>query len=472
VVRKHNDEGVGMEGSEKQKTDDRWHNSYYANAVASGANSPMTPLFFTDVLGGTVGEAGMMMSGSSVVAVPASILWGELSDKLKKRKIFVLIGFLGLAISLFLMGLSSEKFHYIAFVLLLGFLGAASAPISTVLVMETSEKKEWPRMVGHLNKTMGLGHVAGLFIGVVWLGFIVSFIETKMSLRLFMLICGAIGLVAVFLAIAFIDEPKKKIEKRHYIHDVAIASRTIIERARYAPRARYHFPKIRDIKHLKRHGVTFDHQLTRFFVAAAIFFIGFNVFLMPLPIFLKQELGASYPYVFLIYMGCSLVGAFMYPKAGDWIVKYGVKKIQLGATTARAVVIPMMGITGYYILNYPTNILPFLDNRQLAILSVCILNLLSGFCWAMISISFISTVSYLAPESAKGEAMGIYTGMNGFGSIAGALIGGMLAQTFGFKTVFFASSAFIIAGILLTASLRINLDNIQTEKQNNEKIEV
>ncbi|WP_061951338.1 hypothetical protein [Acidiplasma cupricumulans] len=55
---------------------------------------PLIPLFIVVYLHSNVVFVGLVTSISSMASVPALIMWGDLSDKFKKRKIFILIGFL------------------------------------------------------------------------------------------------------------------------------------------------------------------------------------------------------------------------------------------------------------------------------------------------------------------------------------------------------------------------------------------
>ncbi len=57
----------------------------------------------------------------------------------------------------------------------------------------------------------------------------------------------------------------------------------------------------------------------------------------------------------------------------------------------------------------------------------------------------------------------MYNAMQGIGTIAGALIGGFIAQYFGYMVVFLISSAFLVVGLAMIA--RINLENelVKTE---------
>src|SRR3990170_644831 len=99
----------------------RWFYAYLPNGMAGGATSPLIPLF-TRVLGGSVADVGAVAAASSIASVPAFMGWGNLSDRLHRRKVFLLIGFLGLAVSLLAMGLSRSVADFYLANLLVGVL--------------------------------------------------------------------------------------------------------------------------------------------------------------------------------------------------------------------------------------------------------------------------------------------------------------------------------------------------------------
>jgi MFS family permease len=436
---------------------DKWEYSFFPNAAANSVTSPVIPLFITDVLGGTVAHVGAALSLSSLASIPASVLWGELSDRWKHRKFFVILGFLGASASLFFMSRAQTVEAFTFFVVFLGFIGAASAPVSNILVMESSDRKLWPEKIGVLNRMNGFGHVTGLILGVVWLGYIASWFDPKDSLKILMFICSAIALLAVILALVLIKEPKTK-TNREYNEHAAKEGRIFTERARYFPQSLHHLPKIIHLKHLReRHGVHIGHELARYLLAVLIFFIGFIIFYAPFPTFLKNVIGASDTEIFLIYAANAAMGAAMYVKAGKLIERFGTKKLQIGAVGARAIIFPVVGFVGYFLaVGYNGNAVPFLSNRELALLIVGILNTLAAFCWAIISICSVTATSYLAPANAEGEAMGAYNAMIGIGSVCGAFIGGTIAYIFDYKITFLCAAIFLVIGLITMRKLNLN----------------
>jgi MFS family permease len=58
----------------------QWFYAFMIAFVAAGSASLLLPLFATTVLGGTVGQIGLMASIASLAGVPFSILWGRWSE--------------------------------------------------------------------------------------------------------------------------------------------------------------------------------------------------------------------------------------------------------------------------------------------------------------------------------------------------------------------------------------------------------
>src|SRR3989442_1941396 len=120
-----------------------WFYSYLPQGVAGGATSALIPLF-AYALGGTLFTVGIIAAATSLASVPAFILWGSLSDRFARRKIFLLIGFVGSGIALLAMAVSRTMSQFYLANLLAGFLGAASGPAGAVLLLEASKGAEWP----------------------------------------------------------------------------------------------------------------------------------------------------------------------------------------------------------------------------------------------------------------------------------------------------------------------------------------
>ncbi|MFA5772098.1 MAG: MFS transporter [Thermoplasmata archaeon] len=448
-----------METKEKQKSS-KWISSFFPMGVAHGVNGPTIPLFITDVLGGTVAQVGAALSLSSLASVPAHIVWGKLSDMWKRRKFFIVVGFAGAALSLFMMSLAQTVEMFILFIILIGFIEAASVSLGPVLIMESSDRKLWPEKIGTLTRVDDLGHIAGLIIGTVWLGYMSLQFNPQDNLRMLLFVCAFFGLASVILALITIKEPTIKIESK-YREAFIRRRRRAVDRGLKIRYFSYllNFPNRETFRRLREHGVNLGHELLIYLVAVFIFFIGFIIFFAPFPIFLKDVVGASDLEIFLLYIFNAIGSTVTYVKAGKLVERFGAKKLQMCAVGARVIMFPAVGFIGYLLTaEYATRITPMISNRTLALLVIGLLFMLIGLMWAVITICSVSTVSYLAPENVKGEAMGLYNAATGMGSVCGASIGGVLAYTFDYKIAYLCSAMFLVIGLIIVYKIHLNIN--------------
>ena len=176
-----------------------------------------------------------------------------------------------------------------------------------------------------------------------------------------------------------------------------------------------------------------------------VIFTGFLTFYVALPIFLKQYVGMSSADVFIIYVASSAVSAITYSQAGRWATRFGSKRLQAGAIVGRVFLFPSFFLVT--LLNLPTGPL---------LVVFCVLHGLLGFCWANISVAGSHIVSNICRTDCRAESTGMYNAMQGGATVAGALLGGFIAQYLGYEAVFFTSSIFLVAGLVLLA--RINTE--------------
>jgi len=429
---------MGM--SEKSRTNDRWYSSFLPYNVAGGSTSPMIPLFVTEALKGTVAQVGLVSAITSVASVPANIFWGSLSDTTKKRKVYVLIGFFGLALALFLMGISMDMGTYYFANFVLGALTAAAAPVGTVLVLESFAKEEWAKRLGDFSKVTGIGWVAGLILGTIWLQLANGDDAMVMAMRGLFILASALCMVSVVLAIKWVPEPSKKIERKD-LNEVSMARFIHFERGRYAPMKVLH---IITIGTRNMNAINFPRNLKIYYIVVMLAFTGFLTFYVGFPIYLSQKLGLSVSEVFIVYVASSITSAFTYALAGRWISDAGGKKVQMLAFGGRIVLFPFVAVIGMFDLA----LVPLL-------IVLCVLHALIGFCWANLSVAGNTLVSNMAFDEHRTESLGAYNSIQGIGAIVGSLIGGFVANSFGYLPTFLVASGFVVAAFLLLVGINV-----------------
>lgn len=426
---------AGFRDGMAQGNGSKWFYSYLPQGIAGGATSPLIPLF-AYALGASLADVGIIAAATSIASVPAFMLWGSLSDRLKTRKAFLILGFLGTAVSLFAMGLCFNLPEFYLANLLIGFLGAASAPVGAVLVMETTEHSAWPNRLAFMSQLTGVGYIVGLSVGAVWLAVGPSFVDGESAMRGLFIIGAALGLLSGLLAGMWLEEPKAYLDRKS-IHLVDNLFR--IERVKFLPMRMLHYLDFRNHHRAPR----FSRSLRMYLVCVFLLFSGFTAFYGFFPILLQQVYLFSNPEVFAVYIASQVASVTAYLRVGRWVRDRGGRRTQLYASLGRTVLFPAFLAIGFLSLS-PGAIL----------VGILLLHAGVGLCWALINVSGSTLVSDLAPEDGRAEAMGAYNAVQGFGSILGPLLGGFIAEFYGYAPAIGASVAFILAGVAILAATR------------------
>lgn len=421
---------------------DRWYYTFLPYNVAGGSTSPMIPLFVTEALRGTVAEVGIVGAISSLASVPANIIWGNLSDTTRKRKVFVLIGFLGMAIALLTMGLSMDMGPYYFGNFLLGAIAAAAAPVSTVIILESFVKDEWAKRIGDFSKISGIGWVLGLVLGTVWLQFASDDGSTITAMRGLFITASALCVVSILLALKWVPEPKRKMERGEAVGEIPPSQLIHFERGRYAPMKIMHIMKVSAQNLSPRN---FPRNLKLYYIVTLLAFTGFLTFYTAFPIFLKRELGLTISEVFVVYLASSITSALTYSLAGRWTSIVGGKKIQIMAFAGRILLFPAV----YLVTLMGLEFWPMMT-------LLCILHAGIGFCWANLSVAGNTIVSCISFKDFRTESLGAYNAIMGIGTIIGSLIGGFVALSMGYEATFVVASVFVVSALILLLILNVD----------------
>ncbi|MCJ7608127.1 MFS transporter, partial [Candidatus Bathyarchaeota archaeon] len=175
--------------------------SFYAVCVTGfllrvewGVATGFLPVHVSE-LGGSPVDVALVFSVFAAIMVPASLLWGVISDVIGKRNFLIVIGMIGLLPIYFLIAFQ-EDIHML--ILLRGttaILKGAVAPCSWALVSDLSSRQSMGRNMGILSAS----ELAGFAVGPAFGGIIADLYGFKalwFSVAAICLIGGLISLVA------------------------------------------------------------------------------------------------------------------------------------------------------------------------------------------------------------------------------------------------------------------------------------
>ncbi|WP_277668892.1 MFS transporter [Caproiciproducens galactitolivorans] len=164
---------------------------------------PILPVFYSSVLGMSKEMIGLVEGSLTTIVSIFKILSGFLSDKLKKRKAIVFIGYLLSAVSRFLFGFASTAWQ--AFVLRFADgigKGIKDAP-RDALVAQSAKEGEMGFSFGYQRTLDTFGSVVGPLAtaGLLWL-----LAKNIMRYRIIFYIGGLISAITLLLIVFFVRE--------------------------------------------------------------------------------------------------------------------------------------------------------------------------------------------------------------------------------------------------------------------------
>ncbi len=177
----------------------------FFNDLASEMIYPIVPIFLTSVLHTSIPILGLIEGTAEATASLTKYFFGAYSDFLKKRKLFVVLGYSFGAVSKILIGLAYGWPLVLGarFVDRLGK-GLRTAPRDSIL-LENATPQNKGYIFGFHRAFDSLGAVFGPLLALVLLYFF------KDNIRLTFFIAFIPALLAIFLLIFFVKEKQKKV---------------------------------------------------------------------------------------------------------------------------------------------------------------------------------------------------------------------------------------------------------------------
>ncbi len=409
---------------EQSRRGDRWFFSYFPMNTSSGIIGPLAPLFITELLRGGVIDYSIFVVVSSLATILGLSVWGNLSDKMGRRRLFVILGFVSLAVTSILFAVSFNTAFFIGISFLAGFLGSAVTPVSSILIMELTKRKDWPLKISKFSQYNSYGNIAGVLFASLFSGAFPS----PSFLRYLYLFSFAFYLLSAILGYFFIPESKTKIER----NEIPFRAFRVIERVRYFPSQLIHF---------NFHFRELDKDLKSILVGFLIMMTGFQLFFVAFPLLLKS-LGVSSSVFFLIYLGNYLFSAITFSFSGQMCFRYGNKRIAQLSIIARILIFPSV-----------IGIVAFISSKPILFVALLLVYSVLGALWSFISVGTGTMVSNLSKPEERGRVSGTYNAVQSFGAVIGSALTGLIVASIGFNVDFVISSAIVIGGLLIFSKI-------------------
>ena len=423
----------------RPSSNDLWFLAYLPLAITDGIATPLIPLLALEHFGASAFAVTIIIAASAMSQVPFTILWGNLSDRVPHRKFFLVGSFLATGVAIIFIALAHDLITYFWLNVIEGLASAASAPIGTMLLLETRHKRWWPQDIGLFGLISGIGTTVGLGIGFLWL-FVIGRNEQIISVMTALLVlAGALAILSAVIAAAWIEEPGARVERRS-VAELVNLHRGVLERVRH------YRNRILNIIELTRSP---PERLPRreyvFLAALGVMTIGFDVFYGPFPVFLAESLRLGNASVFVVYFAASAASTALFFHSGKVVEWASPKLVFLESLGGRALLMGLflwgpiyvtLGLGSPYLVGW-----------------VSLLNALLGVTWAFISTASTMFLIRLVGRTARGRALGLYNAIAGAGGLFGTVLGGYLFVTYGWHFAYLVGGLAVVLGMGILAPI-------------------
>ncbi|MBT2756522.1 MFS transporter [Mesobacillus foraminis] len=163
--------------------------------VGFGIIIPVLP-FYAEEIGASPLQLGLLMGVYSVMQLLFAPMWGRISDRIGRKPV-IMIGIAGLALSFFLMAVSSQLWMLFAARMIGGILSSANMPTVMAYVADITSEEDRGKGMGIIGAAVGLGFIFGPAIGGVF---------SKESLSTPFYIAGASSVITLILVLFVLKE--------------------------------------------------------------------------------------------------------------------------------------------------------------------------------------------------------------------------------------------------------------------------
>ena len=351
---------------------------------------PVVKHYVMDRYGASIAQAGMFVAVNLIAYAVFALVWGALSDRLGRRKPFILVGLLGNSLMLLLQAKAPSLGFLMLFRFIEGIFTVMVYSIAMAMVLDIAARERYGRGMG----VVGMGIAAGMAFGSPTGGMLG---EREAVLPFY---AAASIIFLAFLLAMFLRESEVKASRSALRSFSLLVQRKLL----LVP---YTFSFI-------------DRFTAGFFVSVFPIMLGVAYGMSP------KEIGM---YLSSFLMPFALL---QYP-GGTVVDRYGRLKPLIAGSVVYAVCISLVGVL------HPPAIAGAL--------------FLAAIMAAVMLPASAALSGDLAPRESRGAAMGGFNFSGSFGFALGPAVAGAVAESYGFAAAFGLAGASVLVSLLIAVAL-------------------
>jgi len=410
------------------------------NAATAGFGVVL-PLLILIPLHGTWGQVAVAATLFNAAVILSSVVWGHLSDRFHRRRLFLVINYAGYAALYVLLVHVTSMTELYAIYAVIGALSPAGASASNLLILEKFPEVERANAFASFQAMSMIGSVAGLLIGYFWT-------LANDTLLTLLYVLGALALVSA-IAIAYgISEAHQRFTTRHVArHPESLFSRLRAMNSLHnpipffpqrPPLQPHPFRRFRAWARAELH-----HELPLILGATFLFNLSANLFNISYTPFLYSA-GLAASSIFLVNLGNNAAQTAVFPLTGglstrfgpDRLVKWSTYLRCLGYLATAALALVVLGTQGMFQINV----------LLYAVLGVAIA--------VYTTASTLMLFRGLAGRDA-GSILGVNSALGGIAAVLGAALSGVISLFGSYHLVFLVAGGALLASLPLWSAATV-----------------
>jgi MFS family permease len=419
-----------------------WVYSILPINIALGPIGTFVQLYLLRVGGNHEGTlyVAAAVTAFNAVSIPAAVIWGLVTDRVRGRKVIVIVSYLLTTVFLFSFVVANSVTGTILVYSLVSFASSASATPLDLLVMETQPKNRWASGFAKLSLVSSIGVAAGYVLSAVWAQFL--------PLEWLLVLLGILSGVSVMMSQLLIQEPAITFER-----EVAVIDRPLPlpQRLLAVPLIFLKIPRLYDFRKIFK---GLRNELTSYvpllYISIVCFYLSAGLFNTSLvPALTSHSLSDSEVYVVNVVAMIATVVAYRY--AGPFIAKRSLTGVAVQSLILRGSCYALLGVAA------------FIPGVLYIVPALILFPLSSGIAYGLYYTASNTLIFNSVHGRNQGSTLGVYSAVVGVSTTVGSLTSGAISIYLGFETTFIIAGG--ILGVAAVITARLSNKDVDEEPQ-------
>jgi MFS family permease len=404
------------------------------NAATAGFGVVL-PLLILISLHGTWADVAVAATMFNTAVILMSVVWGRLSDRYPRRRLFLVINYAGYAGLYLLLSHVGSLVELYSLYTVIGVVSPAGASASNLLILEKFTEAERANAYASFQEMSMIGSIVGLLVGYFWT-------LANDTLLTLLYVLGALAFISAVAIWFGISEAPAPLTTNH----VARHPESLLSRIRIVTAFRISIPFFPKLPRLGPHPfqrlrawaqAELHHELPLILIATFLFNLSANLYNISYTPFLYSA-GLTAASIFLVNVSNNFTQTLVFPFTGGLSNRFGPDRLVHWATYLRSIGYLATAAFTFVVLAGPSAY-----RANLGVYAV-----LGGAVAVYSTASSLMLFRGLAGRDA-GSLLGVNSALGGVAAVLGAAFSGILSVYGSYRLVFLVAGGSLLVSLPL-----------------------